>query len=600
MKYRVFLFLAACALIVIYLPYLNEDFFLIDDASLVSIPQFQACSLKNFYHGFLLPGYHVDYYPVRELSYMFDRCLVGLNYFGLSGAWYRIHNLILFFGSVFFIFEILKKIKIQENFAFYSMLLVLWNPFFNESYLWISARKDVLAVFFMSMSAFLFLKGMESRRNKFFIFSLILFFLSLLSKATFVLLPLAFLVLFHLHKNKQERGYTLIASFVGLSWALFQSYFYSQYNNMSLNYPLLYKLKAASVSLFKICMGLFWDSFNLIDVCNWGEWVEIHESYILPGIAIFLLVGFFVLREVKNKRHSHFFVFLFALVLWIPISGLFFNHRNFYSTRYYLPIMIWLVPLSFLFTISKISSYRLKVFLTLGLTLFFLIQSFWSSHKKWSSNKNLIAFSFNQAPQNLANQTFYIQELLNQKGWGQLNQAELLNLDSNIQSLYEKCFLETRKTTFSLCSIAMPVLLNEQVFSLIQNPKNKKTLLMDYIYFLKNFVKKNTPSSVERVTFNSEIVLFLSGSFEKKDINIDLIPKGHFVSVENRLNYWAALCGLKRLNQANVFLKNMIEKNLIYELELKDVISQLKNEQTRRMASDCYKKYKNQKMSFNN
>ena len=202
MKYRALLILAALVLVSIYLPYLNEDFFLIDDSSLVSIPQFQNCSLKNFYDGFLTPGYHIDYYPVRELSYMFDRCITGYKYFGISGTWYRIHNILLFLGSVLLIFECLKKLKVKENIAFFSALIVLWNPFFNESYLWISARKDILAVFFMSAAVFFFLKGSASRKRVFFVFSLMLYSLSLLSKATFVLLPLAFLVFFSFSKNK--------------------------------------------------------------------------------------------------------------------------------------------------------------------------------------------------------------------------------------------------------------------------------------------------------------------------------------------------------------------------------------------------------------
>ncbi len=597
MRYRVLLILAGLLLFVIYLPYLNEDFFIVDDASLVSIPQFQNCSLKNFFSGFLVPGYHIDYYPLRELSYMFDRCLSGFNFNGISGTWYRVHNLLLFLGSVLFLFESLKKLKIKENIAFFSMLVVLWNPFFNESYLWISARKDILAVFFMSASVYFFLKAMEVRRNKFFYFSLMFYAFSLLSKATFVLLPFAFLVLFHLKNKIKERNLVIVGSLLGLSWAFFQKYFYFTYNNMSYNYSLEYKLKATLITLGKVFLGFFWDSFNSIDTANWGEWVSINRFYIYPGVMFVLLASLIFCHFLKSKNYLGLFTFLLVVALWAPISGLFFKHRNFYSTRYYMPILIWICPFLIGYGFKYLPK-RFGFFLFFLLPFFFLIQTLSSSYNKWASNVDLLKHSLKISPDNFASQTFLAEELLNQKIWGRLNYGELQYLDSLVKDLELNCInrIVSRDT---LCSVFFfSYALGK--FSALDNMKNlNKDLVSKYESFMLELVSFFVPNDIDKVKFKFKNYFFILGINPGFEFHSDHPPVGSFVMPGNREFFWVNLCK-KDFDEANVFLKNMIEKNLIYELELKDVISQVKNDQTRRMASDCYKKYKNQKKSFNN
>jgi hypothetical protein len=603
MRYRVLLILAGLLLFVIYFPYFNEDFFLIDDSSLVSIPQFQNCSLRNFFSGFLVPGYHIDFYPLRELSYMFDRCLTGFNYYGLSGTWYRVHNLLLFLGSVLFLFESLKKLKIKENIAFFSMLIVLWNPFFNESYLWITARKDILAVFFMTASVYFFLKAMEVRRNKFFYFSLMFYAFSLLSKATFVLLPLTFLVLFHLKKNKLEKRFVFIASVIGFLWAVFQSHFYSSYNNMSYNYDLTYRLKASLITLSRIVGGVFWDALNSIDVCNWGEWVELNKKFIFPGVLIFgFLIGLFFIF-LKKKKKFPIFVFILAGMLWAPISGLIFHHRNFYSTRYYLPVVIWLLPLILIFFISSVKNVFLKNSLMVFFVLFFLSQTFWSARVKWDSNKDVLKYSLSLAPQNYANQTFLAEEFINQKRWGRLLDSNEISSLRNILSNLNKTCLYRANTDSTLCSVffrlaafgKIPLSFEEVDKKILIN----ENLLRSYLSFLEASVKKHVPKDEEKIKFNT--VIYLLPLKYKVNFEYDLykIPPGALSEPESRVHYLFALC-LNSPQKTNLFLKKMVEQGLVYKSNIEDNISKINNEDIKKQLILCFKNYYNQKLSFNN
>ncbi len=254
MKARWYLFAASILLIFIYLPYLNEPFFIIDDFSLVGIPQLAECSFSSLYQRFLVMGYHIDYYPLRDLSYLADNCISSTNAAGTNGIVSRLHNIFLFIATVFVLFEIFLKLKINKENALWISLLIFLNPFFNENYLWISGRKDLLSLFFLTLSVYAYLNAQESKKYTTWSTSLFFYILSLLSKASFVLLPSVLLVFNLVQKSKDKKNivFLSLASAIGISWALFQSFFYSNINNMSLNYPYLYRLKASLQSHLRL------------------------------------------------------------------------------------------------------------------------------------------------------------------------------------------------------------------------------------------------------------------------------------------------------------------------------------------------------------
>lgn len=121
---------------------------------------------------------------------------------------------------------------------------------------------------------------------------------------------------------RREKWALGFMSGIGFLWAAVQSRFYSTLQDMCLSLSLGIQLRAAFSTL-----GQAWDSVNAIDVCNWGEWASLNAHFLLPGI--FFLLGFlFLLKKIFSKNQKVVSASL------IPISGLIFDHRNFYSTRY--------------------------------------------------------------------------------------------------------------------------------------------------------------------------------------------------------------------------------------------------------------------------
>lgn len=99
-------------------------------------------------------------------------------------------------GWVLFLF--LRELKISKTIASIVTSFYLLNPFHYEMVWWISARKDLLAIFFLICSALFWLRFIKQGTFKNALFCYLFFCLSLMSKTTFVLFPYALFVCHHL------------------------------------------------------------------------------------------------------------------------------------------------------------------------------------------------------------------------------------------------------------------------------------------------------------------------------------------------------------------------------------------------------------------
>ncbi|MBI4945615.1 MAG: tetratricopeptide repeat protein [Bacteroidetes bacterium] len=142
-----------------------------------------------------------NYQPITMLTYLMDYKIFGLNPFG-----FHLVNLIFHLLGTFFVFLIIKKLSGNDQTAFITSLLFGIHPLHVESVTWIAERKDVLYGFFFLWALYLYIQpipalpeGKEIRttspsvREGFRMgLCLLLFLLSLLSKAQAVVLPVVF------------------------------------------------------------------------------------------------------------------------------------------------------------------------------------------------------------------------------------------------------------------------------------------------------------------------------------------------------------------------------------------------------------------------
>lgn len=184
-----------------FLPSLQNKFVNLDDPQyLTTNPVVQTLSAENLKIIFS-EQFVGNYQPVTMLSYMLEYQLFGLNPFG-----YHLVNLILHLLGTFLVFLIIKKLSGNGLVAFLTALLFGIHPLHVESVAWISERKDVLYGFFFLWALYLYITGITNRDRGSSLVRvgaiLLLFLLSLLSKAQAVVLPVVFFVVDFLLSRK--------------------------------------------------------------------------------------------------------------------------------------------------------------------------------------------------------------------------------------------------------------------------------------------------------------------------------------------------------------------------------------------------------------
>lgn len=128
--------------------------------------------------------YYLLYTPLTLLSY-------GLNawFQGANAQPYILTNILLHILNSLLIFLWMRQLKISIPAACIAGLAFGLHPMHVESVAWISERKDVLYTFFFIAAMMSWTQYRKSEDKKYYLFTLLLFILSCLSKPSAVVLP---------------------------------------------------------------------------------------------------------------------------------------------------------------------------------------------------------------------------------------------------------------------------------------------------------------------------------------------------------------------------------------------------------------------------
>lgn len=390
--------------ILIYLPTIPQDFFSLDDNALIFIPQLGSKSLMGL-RSLFLPGYHVDYYPLRDLSYLLDI------YLGDFKPWaFRVQNL-CWALSVFFMLLGLAKIW-QKPLGLSLAIASFWllHPIHLETVVWISARKDLIALGGALASFYFFVRyyqkpGLISAASV-----ICCLLVSFLSKASFILYPFViFIGILLLDRKKIFLPAVMVL--IATVCACLQSWIYADVNDMSLSLKLGDRLLLSTAGLGKMMAGLILPWINVLETENNLQWLGHNRFYVRVGFAVWILwAGCFVFSVHKKKQVQSLWL-MALLALYLPISGLIFPHRHFYSVRYIEPVFLCLI----VWAISAINSVSfLKgqksllalVFLCVYSAGFLIVNA-----NDWSSALDIRKKSLMSSPKNAALKLEYFLEL---------------------------------------------------------------------------------------------------------------------------------------------------------------------------------------------
>lgn len=161
-----------------------------DQFYVVENPVIRAFTLEHLRTAFS-KYYLGNYAPLHIISYMLDYSLWGMKPFGFIFS-----NLLLHTFSTLFFYAMLVRLSFSRTAACLAALLFAGHPVQVESVVWVSQRKNLLAMFFLLGAFHLYLSTQAaegSRRLLFFAASLVAFIAALLSKSVAVVFPIMLL-----------------------------------------------------------------------------------------------------------------------------------------------------------------------------------------------------------------------------------------------------------------------------------------------------------------------------------------------------------------------------------------------------------------------
>lgn len=347
-----------------------------DDAYVLLNPIVKHFSVENLRLMFVT-YFDGHYHPLTLFT-------LAINY-AMSGDHaisYNVTNLLIHASNAVLIFVFIKLLFKRADFAFAVALIWAVHPLHVESVARITDRKDTQYVFFLLVALINYLKYKSSFNNKFLIYTLVAFILSLLSKGQALVFPLIIgLIELYLYKTENKKiNFKLISYFVPLSLVfaflayraqLFTGYL-SQTEDVSVTQMIFYPSTILSNYVYKLFIPI-----NLSAQYSIPKISEISRHYYLLIIPI-LLIAALIFSYIK-KQYIYFFGIMFYLMTvsimlrFIPIA------ENFMPDRYnYFPSLGFCLILAqlYFYLYRKIKAANIIKYVTYGYLAFFATLSF--------------------------------------------------------------------------------------------------------------------------------------------------------------------------------------------------------------------------------
>jgi len=184
-----------------FYPSLKNGFFKWDDDLYVTenpvIQNFSFNSVKQIFTSFFVGNYQ----PVTILSYLFEYRFFKLDPFG-----YHLMGLALHLCNCLLVFWLIYMLTRNIPVSFITAILFGIHPLHVESVAWVSERKDVLYALFFLSAAICYCYYLRERKIRgYYLLSLALFILALLSKAMAVTLPFVLLLIDYFNNRKADK-----------------------------------------------------------------------------------------------------------------------------------------------------------------------------------------------------------------------------------------------------------------------------------------------------------------------------------------------------------------------------------------------------------
>jgi tetratricopeptide (TPR) repeat protein len=170
---------------IVYLPVFRNGFVWDDEVYILNNPEIASLNVSAYFSQFFLGNYH----PLTVLVFALEYRM-----FGFNAAGYHTVNLFLHLINICLVYYAVIALCDKKEVALLVALLFGIHPIHVESVAWVSELKDLLYAMFFLSSYILYLKFVKSQHRKYYFLALLMFLLSLLSKAMAASLPVLLLL----------------------------------------------------------------------------------------------------------------------------------------------------------------------------------------------------------------------------------------------------------------------------------------------------------------------------------------------------------------------------------------------------------------------
>jgi len=338
-----------------------------DNIYVVDNPFIRDLSWQNIKTMFSVlpdPPVRTIYHPLMWFSYALD-----YKFFGLNPRAYHTTNYLIHIVNSILVFWLLMKITRSNIFiSFIVSTLFGIHPLHVESVVWVSERKDVLYAFFYILSFIAFITYRRAEKKRYYLVSLVLFLLSLMSKPSAITLPFVLILWDFYERKKFEKSFftdKIPYILAGLAFSLISinnRYFiftkapagFVRGPISSLQSRALLAMSSVFFYIYKAVCPV-----KLSALYPYPQNISIFSlKFFLPIIGILLLLGLCAASLRYTKKI--FFGFFLYLIVLAPFSGIIEWGRGFsYLDR---ATYISAVGLFFLFACGLYEFWKLQRF----------------------------------------------------------------------------------------------------------------------------------------------------------------------------------------------------------------------------------------------
>lgn len=373
--------------VMLYFQVLHHDYIHFDDALYTYNNSYVSSGLSWDNVCWAFSDFRIaNYHPLTLISHSLD-----FELFGNSPGVFAFVNVLFHAVNSFFLLILFRCLGVSKTNAILLSIVFVCHPVLVEGVAWISQRKSVMASFFFLPSVILYIKVLknESVINKRFYLSLsvLMYVFSLLSKATYVTMPLLLVFVeyivndgFEMRSDDRFRriGHLILRliPYVVFSFVICILTYFAQVDDGAVS-------NVNEVSVFEriqcVIYGYFWHFVHFIYPDN--------LSIIYPfirGVSIYLtmfqamvlvLVSFLVFKYRKISCGKVMIGWLFFLFSLVPMIGFISIGWHMYADRYmYGPIIGLLLMLSGVMEsiVSKYTGLRVTFWFRIGFGLWVL------------------------------------------------------------------------------------------------------------------------------------------------------------------------------------------------------------------------------------